>query len=293
MLQSYFMLWFACYDGKLFLPLPISLDYLFTHCSSRTPVMKSTTRVGAGAWGFLLETHAADDASFFSSSLPVLPLEKLNFTVSEDLGHSIDDDFCKLSETDQGNGQVNALINFGSDVIGKLLPDDKEELLAGVMDDLDLRGLPDNREDQDEYDLFGSGGGLELDFDTLEISNFGMQTFRSSDSISNGINHYALSNGTRTVAGEHPSGEHPSRTLFVRNINSNVEDSELRLLFELFYQYGDIRTLYTACKHWGFVMISYYDIQDARTVMRALQNPFETKETRHSFCHTKGDPYSI
>ena len=37
-------------------------------------------------------------------------------------------------------------------------------------------------------------------------------------------------------------------------------------------QYGDIRTLYTACKHRGFVMISYYDIRAARTAMRALQN---------------------
>ncbi|GJW23431.1 RNA-directed DNA polymerase, eukaryota, reverse transcriptase zinc-binding domain protein [Tanacetum coccineum] len=37
-------------------------------------------------------------------------------------------------------------------------------------------------------------------------------------------------------------------------------------------QYGDIRTLYTACKHRGFVMISYYDIRAARRAMQALQN---------------------
>ncbi|KAH8521631.1 hypothetical protein H0E87_002611 [Populus deltoides] len=72
-----------------------------------------------------------------------------------------------------------------------------------------------------------------------------------------------------SMAGEHPYGEHPSRTLFVRNINSNVEDSELRAVFE---QYGDIRTLYTACKHRGFVMISYYDIRAAKNAMKALQN---------------------
>jgi hypothetical protein len=35
--------------------------------------------------------------------------------------------------------------------------------------------------------------------------------------------------------GEHPLGEHPSRTLFVRNINSNVEDEELKSLFEVSY----------------------------------------------------------
>jgi RNA recognition motif-containing protein len=68
--------------------------------------------------------------------------------------------------------------------------------------------------------------------------------------------------------GEHPLGEHPSRTLFVRNINSNVEDEELTVHFE---QYGPIRTMYTQCKHRGFVMISYYDIRHAKNAMRNLQ----------------------
>ena len=49
----------------------------------------------------------------------------------------------------------------------------------------------------------------------------------------NGNVTYGISNGLGTVPGEHPYGEHPSRTLFVRNINSNVEDSELRELFEV------------------------------------------------------------
>jgi hypothetical protein len=33
--------------------------------------------------------------------------------------------------------------------------------------------------------------------------------------------------------GEHPYGEHPSRTLFVRNIHSSVDDEELRSLFSV------------------------------------------------------------
>lgn len=41
-------------------------------------------------------------------------------------------------------------------------------------------------------------------------------------------------------SGEHPYGEFPSPTLFVRNINSNVEDEELRTLFE---PYGPIRSM--------------------------------------------------
>jgi len=44
-------------------------------------------------------------------------------------------------------------------------------------------------------------------------------------------------------------------------------------LFCLFWQqYGDIRTTYTACKHRGFVMISYYDLRAAQNAMKALQN---------------------
>ncbi|KAJ0962617.1 hypothetical protein J5N97_027739 [Dioscorea zingiberensis] len=104
----------------------------------------------------------------------------------------------------------------------------------------------------------------------------------------NGMGHYGIPNGVGTVAGEHPYGEHPSRTLFVRNINSNVEDSELRALFE---HYGDIRTLYTACKHRGFVMISYYDIRAARTAMRALQNkPLRRRKLDIHFSIPKDNP---
>jgi len=69
-------------------------------------------------------------------------------------------------------------------------------------------------------------------------------------------------------AGEHPLGEHPSRTLFVRNINWSVEEVELRQLFE---SYGEVRAVYTACKHRGFVMISYFDLRSAKAAMRALQ----------------------
>ncbi|KAF2311637.1 hypothetical protein GH714_025431 [Hevea brasiliensis] len=90
---------------------------------------------------------------------------------------------------------------------------------------------------------------------------------RTSDFVGGVNNGQGVSNGS--IVGEHPYGELPSRTLFVRNINSNVEDTEIKALFE---QYGDIRTLYTACKHRGFVMISYYDIRAARNAMRSLQN---------------------
>jgi len=71
------------------------------------------------------------------------------------------------------------------------------------------------------------------------------------------------------ASGEHPYGEHPSRTLFVRNINSSIDDEELHTMFERF---GPIRSMYTQCKHRGFVMISYYDIRDSKAALKSLQN---------------------
>ncbi|XP_048230687.1 protein MEI2-like 2 isoform X2 [Ricinus communis] len=157
------------------------------------------------------------------------------------------------------------------------------------MEDFDLTRLPNSLEDLEDYDLFGSGGGMELESDPQESLSMGISKVSLSDGITgNGMPHYGLPNGASTVAGEHPLGEHPSRTLFVRNINSNVEDIELRQLFE---QFGDIRTLYTACKHRGFVMISYYDIRAARTALRALQNkPLRRRKLDIHFSIPKDNP---
>ncbi|KAA8526209.1 hypothetical protein F0562_008052 [Nyssa sinensis] len=232
--------------------------------------------------------HASSDASLFSSSLPVLPHEKLNFADSGHCGQSVDDGLPSLNKLHQEDGVEDPLDNIVQNAIGSLLPGDEDELLAGIMDDFDLSRLPTQLEDLED-DIFGSGGGMELDFEPQESLLFGMSNLSMSDGVAgNGIGHYGLPNGVGTVAGEHPYGEHPSRTLFVRNINSNVEDSELRSLFE---QSGDIRTLYTACKHRGFVMISYYDIRAARTAMRALQNkPLRRRKLDIHFSIPKDNP---
>ncbi|KAI9178470.1 hypothetical protein LWI28_026871 [Acer negundo] len=260
--------------------------------SSNIPPLTIPRKVGNGAWGISLGTyayHASSDASLFSSSLPVLPHAKLNFADSEHHGQSIDDSAPKLNKTDLENEEKDPLEGVELNAIGSLLPDDENELLAGITDDFDLSGLPSQLEELEDYDLFGSGGGMELDFEPHESLSIGMSTLNISDGVAgNGFGPYPLSNGVGTLAGEHPYGEHPSRTLFVRNINSNVEDSELRTLFE---QYGDIRTLYTACKHRGFVMISYYDIRDARTAMRALQNkPLRRRKLDIHFSIPKDNP---
>ena len=149
-------------------------------------------------------------------------------------GHQSIDDFSsgfkKPHQDVDGNGSLE---DVDTCAIGTMLPDDEEELLAGIMDDFDLSGLPGSLEDLEEYDLFG-GGGMELETDPQENLSMGLSQLNFSDStVGNGLPHYSFPNGVGTVAGEHPYGEHPSRTLFVRNINSNVEDSELRALFEV------------------------------------------------------------
>ena len=152
----------------------------------------------------------------------------MHFNDSENCDHSIDDGSPSLNKLHQDGEEIKDPIeDVDLHAVGSLLPDDEDELLAGIMDDFDLSELPTQVEDLED-DLFGSGGGMELDFD------IGISKLSLSDGVAgNGFGHYGLPNGVATVAGEHPYGEHPSRTLFVRNINSNVEDSELRTLFEV------------------------------------------------------------
>ncbi|KAL7143595.1 hypothetical protein ABFS83_08G202400 [Erythranthe nasuta] len=231
--------------------------------------------------------HASSDASLFSTSLPVFPQMKFNFKESRQIGQSIDDEFPSLSKVRLQNESKNALEDIEPSTVGNFLPGDEDELLAGIMDDFDLSELPTQLEELD--DDFFSGGGLEFESESQDNLVNGISRLSTSDGISgSSISAYALTNGVGTVSGEHPYGEHPSRTLFVRNINSNVEDSELKLLFEHF---GDIRTLYTACKHRGFVMISYYDIRSARTAMRALQGkPLRRRKLDIHFSIPKDNP---
>ncbi|GAB4827272.1 Protein MEI2-like 2 [Ancistrocladus abbreviatus] len=258
---------------------------------SKIPSMGITKDVGTGAWVFKSESAVYDsssDATLFSCSLPVLPHEKLSINRSVQGHQSVDDAAASLNKLQDVEGD-DSLEDVANQAMGVLLPDDEDELLAGVMDGFDLSILPSQLDDLEDGDLFGSLGGMELESDVQESLSLGLSKVNITDGVvGNGIVHYGPPNGVGTVAGEHPYGEHPSRTLFVRNINSNVEDSELKSLFE---QYGDIRTLYTACKHRGFVMISYYDIRDARAAMRALQNkPLRRRKLDIHFSIPKDNP---
>ncbi|XP_043707545.1 protein MEI2-like 4 isoform X4 [Telopea speciosissima] len=216
--------------------------------------------------------------SLFSSSLSEIFNGKLRLPSNDVLfGHSVG----SIASHYEQEEPFESLEEIEAQTIGNLLPDD-EDLLSGVIDEIEYIAQPNSGDDIEDFDLFSSGGGMELEGDD---GSSGAQ--RNSD-FSGGILNGQLGGSNSSVAGEHPYGEHPSRTLFVRNINSNVEDSELKALFE---QYGDIRTLYTACKHRGFVMISYYDIRAARNAMRALQNkPLRRRKLDIHFSIPKDNP---
>ncbi|XP_042498649.1 protein MEI2-like 4 isoform X1 [Macadamia integrifolia] len=232
---------------------------------------------------YLMEGNRIDvngaqyENSLFSSSLSEVFNRKLRLPSNDVMfGHSVDTIAPHYEEE-----PFESLEEIEAQTIGNLLPDD-DDLLSGVIDEIEYIAQPNSGDEIEDFDLFSSGGGMELEGD--DGSSGALRNSDSSGGISNG----QQVGSNSSVAGEHPYGEHPSRTLFVRNINSNVEDSELKALFE---QYGDIRTLYTACKHRGFVMISYYDIRAARNAMRALQNkPLRRRKLDIHFSIPKDNP---
>lgn len=208
--------------------------------------------------------------SLFSSSLSELFSRKLRVSSTNTLyGHSVG----AATSPYEHEEPFESIEELEAHTIGNLLPHD-DDLLSGVTDGLGYTVQPNSGDDCEDLDFFSSVGGMDL----------GEEGTSSGHRNSNG----QLGGSIGSPAGEHPHGEHPSRTLFVRNINSNVEDCELRALFE---QYGDIRTLYTACKHRGFVMISYYDIRAARNAMKTLQNkPLRRRKLDIHFSIPKDNP---
>ncbi|KAK6134959.1 hypothetical protein DH2020_031296 [Rehmannia glutinosa] len=240
---------------------------------------------GKTAWGLPSRTdvyHASTDASLFSTSLPVLSHEKFNFNDTNQSGESLDDGFPSLSKLQLEDEVKDPLEDIEPSMIGSFLPGDENELFAGLIDDFDLSGLPTQLEDLDD-DFFGSGGGLEIEPESQENLVNDISRLSISDSFSgSSISHYGFANGVGTITGEHPYGstlrEH---YLFVI---STVMWRTLNLGLSL-------RTLYTACKHRGFVMISYYDIRAARTAMRGLQNkPLRRRKLDIHFSIPKDNP---
>lgn len=258
--------------------------------SWKIPLVGKPKVMGTNPWNIRQSSvfHTSSDASLFSSSLPVLPHEKLTTNDPGNGRQAADDAAAGLNKVDpdaEENDLDDDIVNL---TFGYVLPGDEDELFADIANDYEFTASTNQMDDLEEGDFFGNLGGMELENDMQDNLSLDLSKISLSDGMTvNGMIHYGPANAG-SVAGEHPYGEHPSRTLFVRNINSNVEDSELRTLFE---QYGDIRTLYTACKHRGFVMISYYDIRDARSAMRGLQNkPLRRRKLDIHFSIPKDNP---
>ncbi|KAI4373751.1 hypothetical protein MLD38_011836 [Melastoma candidum] len=200
--------------------------------------------------------------SRFSSSFSDLFSRKLKLPSSnQHYGHSVNTIASHFEEEEP----FASLEEIEARTIGNLLPND-DELLSGITDGIDI-SLKHSVDAVEELDFFSHVGGMDLEDDG---SNSGQKYNNISGGIPNGH-----SESNSTMLGERSHGEHPSRTLFVRNIDSSVEDSELQALFE---RYGEIHSLYTACKHRGFIMISFYDIRAAHDAMTALQGrPFQRR----------------
>ena len=99
--------------------------------------------------------------------------------------------------------------------IGGILPDD-------ILDSMQSLTLTNQNLPEEDIDIFSSGGGFEMDGEIIPT-----ESRKSSNSYLKNLGADSTSFNKDTYM------EHPSRTLFVRSINSNVEDSELRALFEV------------------------------------------------------------
>lgn len=272
--------------------LPCSVVDEMTELSSQESLasVKATLKFEKRQPGFITKPDSrqgSSDASLFSSSLPTLSHEEFDI-IGAGGDCSVDDVSSKMSELDKDSELKDSFEGLDVQETGFFLPDE-DELFDSIMNNLNQAELLSHVEAVEDCDLFSSGGGIELDADPIDDDFIGMKCPNIADGYVGNLNYqYSLPNGVGAIVGEHPYGEHPSRTLFVRNINSNVEDSELRSLFE---QYGDIRSMYTHCKHRGFVMISYFDIRHARNAMRALQNkPLRRRKLDIHFSIPKDNP---
>ncbi|XP_057970285.1 protein MEI2-like 4 isoform X2 [Malania oleifera] len=231
----------------------------FTNRSLKTGTNLNIHLASCGMDGNRTDINGAQyESSLFSSSFSEIFSRKLRLPVNNVLSHqSVDTVASHYEDVEpfESDKEIEA------QNIRNLLPDE-EDLFSGVIEELGCNTTSNNGNDVEDFDLFSSSGGMELEVDDRTCAGY-----RVSESSGRVLNGQVDSNGS--AMSQRPYGEHPSRTLFVRNINSSIDDSVLRNLFQ---KYGEIRTLYTVCKHRGFVMISYYDIRSARDAMKALQN---------------------
>lgn len=170
-----------------------------------------------------------------------------------------------------------SLEEIEAQTIGDLLPDD-DDLLSGAIHNIGYVSQSNKTDAED--DLFCSVGGMELESN----DNFNCKKASEYD-YGGAFNSRGM--GMNLPASNLPHGEQPSRTLFVRNIDSKTEDMELRVFFE---QYGDVRTLYTSFRHRGFIVVSYYDIRAAQNAVMFQTKSIRGQKLDIQFCISKDSP---
>ena len=133
-------------------------------------------------------------------------------------GHSVD----TVASHYEEERLFDSLEELEAQIIGNLLPSD-DDLLSGMTNELELDHIiqDSSGDDMDELDIFSSVGGMDLGDDNSPSSG------QKNSEILDGACNSQLRNG------EQPCHKHPSRALVVRNTKSDVEDSELRSLFEV------------------------------------------------------------
>ncbi|KAK9825608.1 hypothetical protein WJX74_010139 [Apatococcus lobatus] len=129
-------------------------------------------------------------------------------------------------------------------------------------------GAGHSRRRSSEDDVFGAAGGLELGSDRSEAAtarHVGMNASSSADSLPHVESRGSVASGI----GDLPPGDPPSRTLLIRNIQPTISDEALQATFAV---YGDIRTLYTAGKQHGFILVSFFDVRAAYMAITAVKH---------------------
>ncbi|XP_027929054.1 protein MEI2-like 4 [Vigna unguiculata] len=164
-----------------------------------------------------------NESSVFSSSLSELFSRKLRSSANNALyGHSVD----TVASHYEEERLFDSLEELEAQIIGNLLPSD-DDFLSGMTNELELDHIiqDSSGDDMDELDLFSSVGGMDLGDDNTPSSG------QKNSKILDGACNSQLGLCSALIDGEQPYDKHP-RTLVVRNINSDVEDSELRSPFE-------------------------------------------------------------
>ncbi|KAK3042495.1 hypothetical protein RJ639_000219, partial [Escallonia herrerae] len=176
--------------------------------------------------------------------------------------------------------------------IGNLLPDE-DDLFSGIIEDLECtKHVKDN--DEEDFDLFSSGGGIELEGDNCLQTTGGF------------LNGQGRSNGSLVC--EHPHVEDPSRTsatnaksalqdkplrhrkldihysipkdnlsgeninqgtLTVSNLDSSVSNVEIR---QIFSNFGEIKEIHATPQINHDTRIEYHDIRAAEAALRSLNS---------------------